>query len=91
MNANALSLKMKTDLKECKAHKNIMKDVIAILVSDSIDYKINGKRTEVRVNKPKGEMTKILRERIPVPYMVFKLLFTIVEIEGKTFIRIKRR
>ena len=48
MNANALSLKMKTDLNECKLHKNIMDDVIELLQSDNIDYKINGKKTEIK-------------------------------------------
>lgn len=91
MNANALSLKMKTDLNECKLHKNIMDDVIELLQSDNIDYKINGKKTEIKVTKPKGEIVKKLREEIPLPYMVFRLLFNIVEVKGKTYIRIKRR
>lgn len=91
MNANALSLKMKTDLKECKAHKNIMNDVTALLESSNIDYIINGKRTEIRVTRPKGEIVKKLREEIPIPYMVFRLLFNVVEINGKTYIRHKRK
>ena len=91
MNASALSTKMRNDLNECKAYKNIMLDVIAILESESIDYKINGKKTEIKVTKPKGEIVKILRERVSVPNMVFNLLFSILEIKDKTYIRLKRR
>lgn len=91
MNAAALTDKMKVDLVKCKAHKNIMSDVITILEAESIDYKINGKRTEIKVVVPKTEIIKILRENISIPYMVFRLLFNVLEFKDKTYIRLKRR